>query len=63
MFRLLDLSSALAEIAQQGSDDEVQHALELCYSFMERIEHERLGENKSEKRHEYLQLAEPQFLN
>ena len=64
MYKLLTLSETLSDIAQQGSDSEVQHALELCYAFMERIEQERLGANKPRiELPEYLPQENLRFLN
>jgi hypothetical protein len=38
MLRLLNLSEALRNLADSGTDNEIHRALELCYAFMERIE-------------------------
>jgi hypothetical protein len=43
MIRLLNLSEALGNLADNGTDTEVQRAMELCSAFMERIKQDRLA--------------------
>ena len=47
MTRLLNLTRSLGDLAENGTDSDIHHALELCYAFMERIEEERLASQQS----------------